>query len=368
MELVSLVNKKIVRGNRNLRLAQKKGKQQYGKRPHNGLKNYLGKVVALSSDKPVGEETRLSEFVESITLNTLLAEVEASGITGMSGNGFPVAEKMKAFLASDAPKKVLLINAAECDPGLVHDSWLLKHRYPEIVLGIRYLQQAFSLQDTVLATKEATLEKTGGFGVMQVSPRFPSGQEHILIRQVFGIELDNDQPPAAHGILTMNLQTVYQIFKIINHAYDKGRFVTLADLTKGTARVAYIYPTDSIQSVLKNALGTQPKDALAYAGHGVIASALIEEATTFANGANFAAYALFPAISNQNSCKSCGACTRRCPAGIDIKKMVLALEKNPAASLSALQPENCIFCGVCTYYCRASKNVVAYIPMALGNQ
>ncbi len=360
MKRISLINKKIVNSNPNMKRAQKEEKRNHGKGSKGILKNYIGKVVALSSNELAGKETPIGNYVEGVATDVLLSEIEKSKITGMSGNGFSIYEKISSFIASEAIRRVLLINAVECDPGLLHDEWLLTNRYEEITRVSHYLKQALGLNQIFLATKNKMINSTEEITVVNVPPRYPMGEEHFLIQQALGFKLSKKDIPTRHGILVLNLQSIYQLNKIINSSYDFGRFITIADLSKGRAKVAYVYPEDNIAGLLKKEFGNSG-DCVIYKGHGIMSADIAEDTDDFSCLGNFAAYAQAPNISNTNKCRKCGACTRRCPANVNVDKIVQAIDNKHSQSISSYHPENCIQCGSCTYFCHGSKNVAEYV-------
>ncbi|MDR2922862.1 MAG: 4Fe-4S dicluster domain-containing protein [Treponema sp.] len=367
MYKIALINKKIVKRNLNLKKAQAQEKKKNGKGSWRPLKNYLGKVVLLSSSELIGNETRISNFVHDISKENLLAAIKEADITGMSGNGFPVYKKINTFLSSKSDKKILLINAVECDPALLHDEWLLNNRYAEISQAVHYLTQAFSLERVILAVKNKFFKSDGKPTVFTVPPRYPMGEEHFLIRQAVNIPLDNTEIPAEHGILVLNIQSIYQICKIANKCYDGGRFITIADLTKADARIAYVYPTDNISNLLKTSFGEKGNKHL-YKGHGIMLCTGAAETDNFSNHETFAAYSNPLEINNSNKCRRCGSCGRKCPVKIKIAKVVRSVDKNKLFDYSPYRLERCIKCGSCTYFCPASKNVSGYVTELLNNE
>jgi Na+-translocating ferredoxin:NAD+ oxidoreductase RnfC subunit len=360
-----LINKKTVRRNVKLKNAQKQEKRIKGKGSGKPLKNYLGKVVSLTSHELVGNESGVSNFIPGISKDDLLAALEKSGITGMSGNGFPIHSKIKTFLSSNANNKILLINAVECDPALLHDEWLLANRYDEIARSVTYLKQAFSLDQAVLAAKNKDVKPTDSFSVSVVPPRYPMGEEHFLIKQVLGISLEAKEKPAEHGILVLNVQSVYQICKIINQCYDGGRFVTIADLTNASAKIAYVYPTDNIANLLQQCFG-EKTDKSMYRGYGAMACFESTETDAFSKHEMFAAYANLPGIDNANRCRHCGSCIRKCPAKVKAAKIVMSVDNNKLADYASYGLERCVRCGICTYFCPASKDVSGYMKELLS--
>ena len=364
MQLSPLINKKIVRNNINLKNVQKQEKRLKGKGSRKPLKNYLGKIVSLSSPELIGNESGVPNFIPDISIEDLLAALENAGITGMSGNGFPIHSKINTFLSANSDKKILLINAVECDPALRHDEWLLDNRYNEITQGIHYLKQALSLDQVVLATKNKNITSNSDFSVSIVPPRYPMGEEHFLIKQILGISLEIKEKPAEHGILVLNVQSIYQICKIVNQCYDGGRFITVAELTNASARIAYIYPTDNISSLLHKCFG-ETGDKPMYRGYGVMSCVKAAETDDFSKHEMFAVYAAPPNIDNANHCRHCGSCIRKCPAKIKVAKVVLSVDNNKSIDYGSYNLERCVKCGVCTYFCPASKNVSGYVKEIL---
>jgi len=355
-----IINAKVVKKNLNLRKAQKQEKKKNGKGYWKPLKNYLGKVVSLSSNDLVGKESGIQNFITDFSRENLLDSLESINITGMSGNGFPLYKKMASFLSSKSGEKILLINAVECDPALLHDEWLLKNRYNEILQTINYLTKIISLDKVVLATKNKFIKSNDEILIKVVPPRYPMGEEHFLIRQALSIPLKNNEIPAEHGILTLNIQSIYQIGKILNKCYDNGRFITIADLTKASARIAYVYPNDNILEFLMRAFGKMDNKYF-YRGYGVMECTEAKEADAFSNHENFAAYADKLGLDDKNKCKRCGSCTRRCPVKIKVSKIIQSIDNNKVMNYNIYDPKRCIKCGSCTFFCPAYKNVSGYI-------
>lgn len=184
------------------------------------------------------------------------------------------------------------------------------------------------------------------------------GEEHFLIYAVTGIFMDKETVPAKEGILVMNLQTVYQIYRLMNNAYDGKHFVTIANMKNGEARVALVSEDDKVINTVKKAFN----DEMDYfCGSGVLTSRKATEEDVFTNQISFAAVSPEYSIGNENKCRGCGKCTRKCPSGVQIHKIVKALEKDKNADISMYSSENCIQCGSCAYFCIAGKVPYQYI-------
>lgn len=187
-----------------------------------------------------------------------------------------------------------------------------------------------------------------------IAARYPMGEERLLIRQVFGKGLARGAYPVDEGILVMNVQTVYQIYSLLTDQYHNGRFVTLADLDRGFARVEYVKRGENIEEKLKSCF-PQDGDAVCFAGSGIMCAHIAENDECFSDSISFAAIGQSANISNDAACKGCGMCSRKCPAGVNVKKIVKRREKDKQADISDLGAENCIHCGSCTFFAEPGK-------------
>lgn len=349
-----IINKKTVSKNQAIRKVIKQGKKIYPKGSRKVLKSYVAKVIQIDSMELLGDENRVINPVkkEQVTYEALLQKLEESGLNGMGGGCFPVIEKIRTFLSSDAEKRKMIVNAVECEPGLKQDEWLFYNRKEEIVNGIGYIKNALNLSDITIAVKQKLCWEEEEFKLCQVPARFPIGEEHFLINAVMGIPMNRDIIPAKEGILVMNLQTVYQIFRLMNNAYDGRHFVTIANMREGKASVALVSKEDKVIDTVKKVFREEMNY---YCGSGVLTSRKATAQDVFTDQISFAAISPEPDISNENKCKGCGRCTKRCPSGVQVHKIVSALEKNKNADISMYLTDKCMKCGCCAYFCVASK-------------
>lgn len=294
-----------------------------------------------------------------VTTELLLEQLQLCGMLGMSGNGYLVADKILTFIKARNSAKQIIVNAIECEPGLKNDEWLLHHRMHEIAEGIRYLSNALSITDITLAVKESIQITEDGFLTVKVPARFPMGEEHYLYQAVTGKSLERTVIPAKQGILIMNVQTVYQIYRMLNHVYDNQRIVTLADISSAEGRIAIIHPEDQVQELLHKAF-PEAKGNIYYGG-GILQASQVTDQQTFGTRGGFAAFAPDSNITNENRCRKCGGCSHKCPAGISVHKIVQALEKDANADISAFHPEKCVHCESCTYFCMGNKIPSQYV-------
>ena len=105
-------------------------------------------------------------------------------------------QKFESFQANNG---LLLINAVECDPGLVHDAWIYKNRMEEVLAGVKLITYALGIQEVILATKEP-LNQSLHIKQYKVADRFPMGYEKNLIKAVTGKEIPKGKHPSRRKI------------------------------------------------------------------------------------------------------------------------------------------------------------------------
>ena len=92
--------------------------------------------IVIAPDK-VCEDAFLPPLSEP-DAEAIVERIEACGIVGMGGAGFPAHVKLRP----PVPVDTLIVNGAECEPYLTCDDVLMKHRSKEIVRGASALFEA----------------------------------------------------------------------------------------------------------------------------------------------------------------------------------------------------------------------------------
>ena len=178
--------------------------------------------------------------------------VEAAGLTGRGGAGFPTARKLLSVSAhAGAPRPVVVGNALEGEP-LSHKDAVLLTRAPHLVVeGLALLGSALSARRSILAvgpevaTGPATAAARGtAVEVRHLTGGFVAGQESALVDQLnggAGVPTDPLVPVFRRGVdgrptLVLNAETLAQLalvvrygpawFRSLGTATDPGTFLT----------------------------------------------------------------------------------------------------------------------------------------------
>lgn len=353
-----LLNQKEVSKRKELHHIQKQTKREYG-RGKSILKAKIGKLFVAEENENDYVQTRtLGNFSTKEVLD-VLREVQ---LTGMSGNGFLVSEKIENVLKSET--KILIVNGVECEPGLLHDKWLIENCWEQIESGIQVLQQVFQFDRCMMAYSMKRKERrrkeiTEKYEICHVPLRYPMGEERCLIKHLLGKEIGKDEYPVEHGILVLNVQTVFQIYCILLGEYQNGRYITTANLDTGKAEVVYVKRGSKIKQRLEEIYGENTSISY-FAGSGIMSAHDVTDEDEFSDLICFAAIGNRVELTNEHACKGCGKCNRKCPVGVDVREIVRRREKDMHADISGLGMEKCIHCGCCTFFCRAEKNTLEY--------
>lgn len=150
-----------------------------------------------------------------------IAALEASGLRGRGGGGFPTGTKWRSLYENPAPRKFVVLNAAEGEPGSFKDRWLLRHN-PYAVLeamtvaawildcdlayiGIKkaYKRERERLEAAVLEMADLDLFGALEFEIVEGPDEYLFGEEKALLNTIDGqgpFPREPHYPPYEWGI------------------------------------------------------------------------------------------------------------------------------------------------------------------------
>lgn len=179
----------------------------------------------------------------AMTREALVAEIEAAGLRGMGGAGFPTARKWRALLEQPKPR-LLAVNGDEGEPGTLKDRWFLEtdpHSFLEGVLiaahlieaetAYIYLRDEYPALHVVVETELKALDSEGLLGGLKIELRrgagaYICGEESAMLESIEGKRgLPRQKPPFPFQVglfgrptLINNVETLYWVPQIL----DKG--------------------------------------------------------------------------------------------------------------------------------------------------
>ncbi|WP_167957412.1 4Fe-4S dicluster domain-containing protein [Anaerosporobacter faecicola] len=371
MKEYPIITKRICRKNKAIRVNQKQARKQWKRVRGGTAKTRILKILPGLEAIPFVNLMEDTDIVKNqngksqgsirgtFTKEEFLGQLKEQSITGLSGDGFSTATKVESFLEAKKERKTLIVNGVECDPGLIHDQWLLQNHYQQICEGIRAVVKILGIKHVIVATKFLE-KKEGMISFVRVPDQYPMGEEHLLIQFLTGVELTRKQIPAKEGFLVLNVQTIYQINDMLHGKKHTGRFLTVSNLQTAQATVVRAPYSMRARDILVAVYGEQ-QELTMYLGGGAMSAHRMDEQELLTPKTNIIAYQSKVSYQNEQPCKGCGACTKRCPANLPVHKMIKAMEKGNWQEAKGMLQERCMHCGTCSYYCHAGKNVMELI-------
>lgn len=298
----------------------------------------------------------------------LLARIDAAGICGMGGAGFPTCVKL-----CPPPGKrcdYLIVNGAECEPYLCADFRLMLERADRVRTGVEILRKILggcavrlaveaNKPEAVAALEKAFADIDGDVEIVVLPVLYPQGSEKHQIYATVGRVVP--EPPALPidvGCVVENVSTVAAVADAVEHGT-----LLLSRVTTVTG--------DAVREPknVEAPLGTKYADLVAFCGGVKEPPAKVVSGGTMMG---FAVPGLEIATTKTTSgllllsrrrvfqyvsqpCINCGRCVRACPMNLNPALIGRAVEADDLACAARAHVAVCIECGACTFVCPAYR-------------
>lgn len=260
---------------------------------------------------------------DSIDGSQFIDLIKDNKIVGQGGGGFPLYEKISSL---GDKRLALIINSVECDPGLIHDSWILETYREELEKAAILLKEALGFKDLIFGAKASYLSKEVSY--YKVPDYYPVGWENFLVKEVLGIYIEENKRATDYGVLVLNVQTLLNISKILSGLDLDSKYITVGDLNSCRGEIREVKIGGIIQ------------DGYRYYGGGVFYSSRLREEESFTSKVNSIYKGIGDRFKNSVQCSRCDLCSLHCPRGLDPNRVDI---------------DSCIKCGSCSYICLAGK-------------
>lgn len=223
----------------------------------------------------------------------IIEKLKESGLCGRGGAGFPVWLKWEQVKKAKADKKYIVCNAAEGDPGVFKDGFLLQNHLPEVVDGIKIALRTIKKSEAVFYLRKdyyksfgrKIKKETKGLPVsLYKKPGgFLAGEETCVCAAIEGKRPEPRLKPPFPGeagvfsfpTLINNVETSYYVSKIVEGEYKRQRFYCLSGRVKHKG-VFELAENLTIKEILEQT-GNYPKfDFFVQAGGGACGGIYLE--------------------------------------------------------------------------------------------
>ncbi len=307
------------------------------------------------------------------TKEQILNLIQAAGVVGAGGAGFPTHVKLNS-----APEYVIA-NCAECEPLIKSDKYLMELHADEIVEGMKACLEATGAAHGVLAVKakntkaveelQRSCADEDRITVHLLENYYPAGDEQQIIYEVTHRVIPVGQLPISVGCVVINAQTLFHVSQAVQGRPVVSRHVTVCG--EVASPVTLNVPIGTAVSYLIDLAGGP-----AISDYAVIIGGPLMGRVSFKPDEEFVTKTTngiilipkdHPLIEKKvgdfehqykiakSACCQCNYCSLICPRshlglGVQPHKIMQALTLNNADVLTdGLAALGCCNCGLCTY-------------------
>ena len=311
---------------------------------------------------------------------SLLAAIQACGLVGVGGAGFPTHVKLAADTVD-----TLLINAAECEPYLTTDCREMLECSDTIISGIAAVMKYCNIPNCIIGIERnkpecidlmcSLVREMPGVTVKPLPTRYPQGAEKTLVETCTGREVPQVGPsgkpglPADVGCIIMNVTSVSTLGKFLKTGIPliTKRVTVEGDAIAKPQNVEVPIGT-LYRDVIEACGGIKPDVEL---GKIIFGGPMMGGAAPSAD---------FPVLKQNNglllfskkaaslpeasACIRCGRCIDACPMGLEPVVVAEAFNNKDFDTLKARCVDLCVACGSCSYACPAKRPVSQTMTLA----
>ncbi|WP_070000606.1 4Fe-4S dicluster domain-containing protein [Cellulosilyticum sp. I15G10I2] len=143
--------------------------------------------------------------------------IKASGIVGSGGAGFPTHVKLSV------KAEYFIVNAAECEPLLEVDKYLIRERAKELIRGIdwiarniraakKYIAIKKKYETEIRCLKQAIEEAKSTVKIFEMESFYPAGDEQVIVYEITGRVVPERNIPLQVGAVVNNVGTVLAVY------------------------------------------------------------------------------------------------------------------------------------------------------------
>ncbi|SHN90564.1 Electron transport complex protein RnfC [Bathymodiolus heckerae thiotrophic gill symbiont] len=299
----------------------------------------------------------------------VIQRIREAGIVGMGGAGFPTHAK----ITNAQGAHTLIINATECEPGIMCDDSLMQEYPREIIRGIEVLMHACGAKKVIVSIEDDKQEALNSLlmysfndriSIEKIPTKYTSGAEKLLIRALLNLEIPSGEHASDHGILCQNVGTVKAIYDaVIDNKPLISRIVTVTgSAVKHPQNYEARLGTSFAQVVECSEPNNQEHDIRM---GGMMMGVDIPSA-------QYSICKITNCIFVNNKepdrvvkeCIRCSSCASVCPANLLPQQLYWHAKSENIEKALEYNLMDCIECGCCNYVCPSNIPLAEYFSFA----
>ncbi len=314
---------------------------------------------------------------QDYTAEELNQHVQATGMVGLGGAGFP--SHVKLSVPKGYQIDTLVVNGCECEPYLTTDHRLMLEQTEELLEGIRIVLKISGAKEAIIGIEDNKLDAVkkirsciqddDPIRVQVVKTKYPQGSEKLLITALLDREVPSGGYPYQIGVVVNNIATLSQLGALIPK--QEGLIERVVTITgPGVNKPGnYMIP-----------LGTPLRFALEQVGYYGDASHLILGGPMMGTTVSSLDVPITKPVSgilvlgdedvksnpdNIYPCIQCSKCVSVCPVHLNPAHLGrMAAKRNYETMVDEFHLTDCFECGSCSYVCPSNIPLVQYFRIA----
>lgn len=163
----------------------------------------------------------------------MLETIMKAGVVGGGVAGFPTWKKL------DTVAETIILNAAECEPILETDKYLLRKYTSQVLRGLVLAARQVKASDIVIAIKDsyhreilaleaAISDMELNVRLQKMRPVYPAGDEHVAVYESTGRTVPPGGIPGAVGAVVISVSTARNLYQAVEACEPvTRRFITV---------------------------------------------------------------------------------------------------------------------------------------------
>ncbi|AWX13429.1 electron transport complex subunit RsxC [Mergibacter septicus] len=316
------------------------------------------------------EQYPVKDFL-TLTPQQVLEKIYQAGIAGLGGAVFPTAAKLHN---GENKIKLLIINAAECEPYISCDDRLMRDCPSEIIEGIRILRYLLRPEQVIIAIEDnkpeaiqalqIALQGANDIQIKVIPTKYPSGAAKQLIQILTGLEVPKGHHASSLGILMQNIATTFAIKRaVIDDEPLIERVVTLTGDKISHPRNLWVRFGTPIYHLLQQVNYQYDARFPVFMGGPLMGfilpdlNAPVTKATNCLIAPDHFEYS--PPAAERN-CIRCSSCSDACPVQLLPQQLYWFARSESHEKAKEYSIKECIECGICAYVCPSNIPLVQY--------
>ena len=333
----------------------------------------------------------------------ILEQIEAAGVVGCGGAGFPTHVKLNGTF------EILIVNGAECEPLLHNDRYLMREKAAQIVEAMTAVAKELEIPRAVIALKahyhrevqaleKAIAEQNSPVELHLLESFYPAGDEQTIVYEVTGRVVPPAGLPGNVGAVVNNVATMYAIYQAMRGNPVTRKYLTVTGEVRNPCVLCVPIGTP-LRFCVELAGGTTCDEFTVVSGGPMMGkhlpvseldTAVVTKTTSGililpADGyhARSAAMSVSRMLSQaRTACIQCTACTQLCPRHLlghplephrIMRRMAMTTDYTGVLDEPVIRSAQlCCECGVCeTYACPMGlqpRTINGLLKRALGER